>query len=290
MQLICRQQVIDFPRRPLLMGIVNINDDSLSGDGSLSLDAALDQAAGLVANGADMIDVGGESARTNREPITTAQEISRVAPFIEQFAAYLQSSGCQPLDETQVFPPLLSLNTWRTEVISELLPLGVDLLNDMSALPTPDNAGLAARHAAALLVMHSVGTPKVDHSMVRYTDILQSIHEFFADRLTVCRNAGLSDESLILDPGIDFAKQSEDNLAILGQLEVLTDFQRPILLPVSRKGLIGDILDIPNPADRDAGTQALIEHGMMHGASIFRVHNVQAAYQTVKLLYALKSD
>ncbi len=169
-----------------------------------------------------------------------------------------------------------------------MLPLPVDILNDMSALPVADNAELAAKYRAALLIMHSVGSPKVDHSTTSYVNIMRTLEEFFANRLALCKSAGLPETATILDPGLDFAKQRSDNLQLLRQLDTLHQFHRPILLPVSRKGFIGDVLGLAVPAARDAGTQALVEHGMALGASIFRVHNVAAAYQTVKVLTALQ--
>jgi dihydropteroate synthase len=274
-----------FPRRPLVMGIVNINDDSFSGDGSLNIDQVIAQAEAQVRGGADIIDVGGESARTNRAPISVAEEISRLTPFVTRFAEC--HSTVPPVDEEQIFPPMLSLNTWRPEVLRALLPLGIDIVNDIGALAHAENAAVAAEYGAALVIMHSVGEPKVPHRHVQYADIMQTLDDFFEHRIAEAIKAGLSREAIILDPGIDFAKQRPDNLRIYRELGRLNRFERPILLPVSRKTVIGEVLDLPEPKDRDPGTIACIVAGMQQGASIFRVHNVNATSLAVRAIWAV---
>lgn len=280
--LMARGRTIAFPRRPLIMGILNINDDSFSGDGKLDPDWALGRAAEMVAAGADVIDVGGESARTNRAAVAEDEEWSRIAPFLDAFDARM--SAASPRDAVQVFPPLLSVNTWRTGVAEKALRAGCDILNDMSALPSDAHARLCAAAGTALLIMHSQGEPKVPHTHVAYPDVLDELARFFDSRIRLAESAGLPREAIILDPGIDFAKQAEDNLRIYRGLSRLQQFGRPILLPVSRKGTIGQVLGIANPADRDAGTVACLVAGALRGASIFRVHNVEAAWHALNVL------
>lgn len=279
---------IAFPRRPLVMGIVNINDDSFCGDGTLDMTAALAQAETQLREGADVIDIGAESARTNRGPISVDEEIGRLAPFIEAWPRLIASFPGRPWDDGQQWPPILSINTWRSEVIEKVLPLGGDLINDISALPDAQNAKLCAQHRAALLIMHSVGQPKVAHTHVGYDSIMSTMDAFFAEKLALCERAGLPKDQIILDPGIDFAKQCDDNLTIYRELTKLSRFERPILLPVSRKTVIGNTLDQPDPLDRDPGTIACIASGMERGAHFFRVHNVKACAQAVKMLWALQ--
>jgi dihydropteroate synthase len=283
-----RKREIVFPRRPLVMGIVNLNDDSFSGDGTLDTDEAIRYARRLVSEGADLIDVGGESARTNRPQIAEQQEIDRVAPFIVRFQECYQ--GLSLTDEAQVFPPILSVNTWRSPVAKTLLNLGGDLLNDMSALLIDDNARIAAEYGVALLIMHSVGLPKQKHTDVRYADIMQTLEHFFKDKLALAERAGVDRQTVVIDPGLDFAKQREDNLTILRELQRLAQFERPILLPVSRKTVIGEVLKLPNPKDRDPGTIACIIAGMRANASIFRVHNVRAASLVVKTAWKILGE
>jgi dihydropteroate synthase len=280
-----KQRQIVFPRRPLVMGIVNLNDDSFTDDGTLDVNEAIRRARKLVSEGADIIDVGGESARTNRREITEQQEIDRVAPFIVRFQECYE--GLLPFDGAQVFPPLLSVNTWRSPVANTLLSLGGDLLNDMSALSTGENARIAARHHTALLIMHSVGLPKQKHTDVQYADIMRTLERFFEDKLNLAEQVGLAREAVLIDPGIDFAKQRNDNLTILRELSRLSPFNRPVLLPVSRKTVIGEVLGLPIPEDRDPGTIACVVAGIRAHASIFRVHNVRATSLVIRTAWKI---
>lgn len=159
----------------------------------------------------------------------------------------------------------------------------------MSTLATNENAVIAARYGAGLLMMHSVGLPKQRHTHVRYSDIICTLQSFFDEKIKDAMAAGVARESIILDPGIDFAKAKQDNLRIFRELETLKRFDRPILLPVSRKTVIGDVLGISDPADRDAGTVACVVAGILRGASIFRVHNVHAVAQAVRVVYPIVS-
>ncbi len=284
--LLARGRAIPLADRPLLMGILNINDDSFCGDGRLDTEWALEKAGDLVAAGADIVDVGGESARTNRGPVTEEEEWRRIRPFLESFPALI--ARAVPRDARQVFPPLLSVNTWRTGVASRALAEGCDLLNDMSGLPDATPARLCAEHGAALLIMHTKGEPKVPHTHVQYRDIMGELDGFFSEKIRLAMTAGLARESLVLDPGIDFAKQTADNLRIYREMSRLTRFGCPVLLPVSRKSTIGQVLGIPNPSDRDAGTVACIVAEALRGAALFRVHNVNAAWLALRALGAMK--
>lgn len=268
------------------MGIVNVNDDSFSGDGTLDFPAALSLARKQVLAGADMIDVGAESARTNRSAVSENEEVRRFLGFLEHWEQVWD--GLNPRDDEQIWPPVLSANTWRPEVVAAVLATGkVELVNDMGALPDERNARFCAAAGAALLVMHSVGEPKVPHLHQQWDDVMGAMERFFADKIALCRVAGLDDDAIVLDPGIDFAKQRDDNLTVLRDLDRLSCFRRPLLVPVSRKTVIGEVLDLPDPLDRDAGTIACIATSMARGGNIFRVHHVEAAWQAVKVLHAL---
>jgi dihydropteroate synthase len=273
MKLVARGRTIEFPRRPLIMGIVNLSADSFSGDGVTDVESALAKARELVSEGAEIIDIGAESARTNRSAISETEESAHLVSFIERWD-----------DST-----LLSINTWRPVVARAALRAGGHILNDLSALPTDENARICAETGAALLIMHSVGQPKVPHTHVGYDDVMARLDEFFAEKIALAEAAGVPRDAIVLDPGIDFAKQREDNLRIFRELDRLAKFERPILLPVSRKTVIGEVLGIPEPAQRDAGTVACIVQGMLHGAHIFRVHNVRAAAQTVRMIEAVEA-
>lgn len=285
-----RGRVIVFPRRPLVMGIVNVNDDSFSGDGTLDPQAALAIAASHLRNGADLIDFGAESARTNRAAIPVEDELARFRGVLVHWQQLVLSTI--PADADQLWPPLLSINTWRAEVISALLAEfpGIHLVNDMSGLPEPGNAAVCASLEASLLIMHSVGEPKIPHFQQQWPDIVAELDEFFAAKIALARTAGLPPDAIVIDPGLDFAKQRDDNLRVLAALGALARHQCPVLLPVSRKTVIGEVLDRHDPIDRDAGTIALIAVAIRRlPALIFRVHNVAAAWQACKILYPLES-
>jgi len=283
MKLLARGRPLDFTRleHPLLMGIVNRCVDSFSGDGVTDLDAALAHARRQVADGAEIIDIGAESAGTRRKVMSEAQEIESLTGFVERFTA--ESPDWERREGAMA--PLLSINTWRPAVAREVLAVGGDLLNDIGALPDDRNARLCAETGAALLIMHSVGEPKVPHTHVRYEAIMTTMERFFEEKIALARRAGVAPEGIVLDPGIDFAKQREDNLRVYHDLERLHRFGRPVLLPVSRKTVIGEVTGAPAP-ERDPGTVACIVSGMRRGAQIFRVHNVRAAWQTVRTLGA----
>ncbi len=270
MKLAARGHIFEFPRRPLIMGIVNLVADSFSGDGIVDIPSAVKKAHALVADGADIIDIGAESARTNRSPIEEEDEASQIIRFIERWESRVP----------------LSINTWRPGVVRRVLPRGGHILNDIGALPSDENARLCADTGAALLIMHSIGEPKVPHTHIAYDDIMEQIGLFFAEKLELTARAGLPADATILDPGLDFAKQRHDNLRILRDLMLLQRFDRPLLLPISRKTVIGEVLGIP-PAERDAGTIACLVAGVLRGAHIFRVHNVRAAAHATAALSAV---
>ena len=284
MKFTARHRTITLDRRPLVMGIVNINDDSFCGDGTLDISSALHLAEYQIAQGADIIDIGAESARTNRVAISEEEECTRIQPFMEQWESVL--SRCSPLDDVQTWPPLLSVNTWRSPVVAHAVKLGAEIINDISGLPTADNAALCAHSDAALIIMHSIGQPKVPHTHVTYGNVMEDMHRFFTDKIALAKRAGLPEDHVILDPGIDFAKQRDDNLTVYRELKSLQHFGLPILLPVSRKTVIHHVLDQPNPIQRDPGTVASIVAGTLRGAHIMRVHNVTAAVQTAQIVHA----
>ncbi len=284
--LVMRDELLTFPR---VMGIVNINDDSFSGDGTLDVDLALEQAMRMAQEGADIIDVGAESARTNREAIAVEREVDRLIPFIERFRRSCEL--IDPRDDLQIWPPLLSINTWRPPVVEAVLQTGAcDIINDIGGLVDDTNAKLCFEYECCLLIMHTVGEPKVPHTEQRYQDLWSEMESFFEDRLKRVRTIGLSEDQIILDPGIDFAKQCKDNLEIYREAERLTQFDLPILLPISRKTVIGDVLGIDNPAERDAGTIACLVRGLVAQANIFRVHNVKAVTDSVRVIAAIRGQ
>jgi len=284
------EREISFPRRPLVMGIVNVNDDSFSGDGTLDVEEALAHARRQVEAGADILDVGAESARTNREAIPPGEELARFRAFFDRWREVV--AGARPQDDEQVWPPVLSANTWRPEVVGRLLAedFGTELLNDMGGLPDDRNARHCAQSGVSLLVMHSVGEPKVSRRDQRWDDVMTAIEKFFEEKLAMAEGAGLDPLRIVLDPGIDFAKQRDDNLAVMREFDRFLRFGRPVLAPISRKTVIGEVLGIDDPADRNAGTIGCLAAVLRRGAHIVRVHDARAAWQSSKVLWALREE
>lgn len=287
-QLKFRDRCLVFPRRPLIMGIVNANDDSFSADGSLEKDVLVALIRQQIAQGADVIDLGAESARTNRVAISVEEELRRFRLVMEWWTEIWQAA--EPIDAQQVWPPVLSANTWRPEVVRGVLEIGAEWVNDMSGLPDAQNARLCADTGAALLIMHSVGEPKVPHFHQEWEDVMACMLRFFEEKIALAESASLSSDYLMLDPGIDFAKQKEDNLTVYRNLEQLKVFGRPLLIPVSRKTVIADVLGIADPRERDAATMACLTWCLQRGGNIFRVHNVEAASQVVRCLFPLREE
>ncbi len=285
-----RDRLLHFPRRPLIMGIVNLNADSFSGDGHgvEDMDAALNHARQLVADGADIIDVGAETARTNREAMPPAEEIAPLRQFIARFEAEIAGWPAR-WDEAQVDPPLLSVNSWRDEVWEALADLPFDLMNDMSGLiESTRPAEIARDHGKSLLIMHIQGRPKVAHEEgLAEVDAAEAVRDFLRGKLELAVTHGLAADQIILDPGLGFAKRPEQDLQILRRFEELAAVNRPVLAPVSRKGFIGAVLGQPDPAQRDAGTVAASVSAIMRGASIVRVHHVAAVARSVKVVWGI---
>jgi dihydropteroate synthase len=267
------------------MGIVNINQDSFCRDGRVDAQWALAKARALITQGADIVDVGAESARTNRAAIPPAEELRRLLPFLEHFDEAWRN--IVPRDTEQIFPPLLSINTWRPEVAQRALKSGGQVLNDLSALQDDRNARICAQTGAALLIIHAVGSPKIPHTHIFYQNAIDEMLQFFRDKILLAERLGVPREAIILDPGIDFAKGVDDNLRIYRELEKFREFGRPLLLPVSRKTVIADVLDISDPNNRDPATAACIVAGMLRGACLFRVHNVEMAWRVVVSIHRL---
>jgi dihydropteroate synthase len=275
MRLQLRGRVVEMPRA-VVMGIVNLSPDSFSGDGVEGVEAGIERAVSQIRDGADWIDVGAESARTNRGPIPEAEEAERLLEFVRRWP----SIGADRV---------LSINTWRSGVAERVLSEGGDVLNDIGGLPDARNARYCARNGVALVLMHTVGEPKVRHTHVVHEDVWWELRGFFEQRIALALDAGMGLDGLIVDPGIDFAKQREDNLRIYGGLEQLVAMGRPVLAPVSRKTVIGEVLGIEGAEARDAGTVACVVRSFCAGARIFRVHNVKATVETVRTLEALES-
>ncbi|MFZ5448623.1 MAG: dihydropteroate synthase [Thermodesulfobacteriota bacterium] len=263
--------------RPLIMGVLNVTPDSFA-DGGLYFDhaAALAQARALVAAGADILDIGGESTRPFADPVPLEEELRRVLPVIEAVAPEINIP--------------ISIDTYKAAVARAALEAGATLINDISALRfDPEMAPLAATYQAPVVLMHMQGTPRDMQRHPHYHDLLGEIRDFFQERLNFAASQGLASDLLVLDPGIGFGKTWEHNLEILNHLEVFLDLGVPLLVGPSRKAFIGHILDLPAGKERDIGTLAALAAAVMHGARIVRTHNVAYARQFLAVLTAIRS-
>jgi dihydropteroate synthase len=263
--------------RPLLMGIVNASPDSFSDGGrNTTLDAQSALAEELLAAGADILDIGGESASTGRPPVETAQEIERVAPLVRRVAGELGA--------------LVSVDTYKPAVARAAIAAGARIVNDVSGLRDLELADVCAQTGAALVVMHTRAAPRErlqDPDL--YDDITAEVAGFLRERVAMALSRGVAPEQLILDPGPDFAKTPAQTIALLSDLAPLHELGRPLLMAISRKDFIGALTD-RSPRERLPGTLAALAHGVEQGAHIFRIHDVAAAADFLTVRAALSGE
>jgi dihydropteroate synthase len=243
------------------MGVVNITPDSFY-DGGLYFEPAraIEHALKLIADGADIIDIGGESSRPGAGPVSAREERKRILPVIEVIR-----------EKKNV---LISVDTTKAEVAEAAIAEGAHIINDISAGRfDPDLLPLVSRTGAGLVVMHMKGTPRSMQSLAHYDDVVAEVRTFLTGRLDAAREAGVREAGTILDPGIGFAKNLEHNLALINNLPALAELGRPVLVGISRKSFIGKILNA-EPEDRLEGTIAAAVVSALGGASILRVHDV----------------
>jgi len=263
--------------RPLIMGVLNVTPDSFA-DGGLYFDhaAALVQARALVAAGADILDIGGESTRPFADPVSLEEELRRVLPVIDAIAP-------------EITIPI-SIDTYKAPVAQAALEAGATLINDISALSfDPDMAPLAAAYQAPVILMHMQGTPRDMQRQPHYQNLLGEIRDFFRERLEFAVFQGIPVDLLVLDPGIGFGKTLEHNLEILNRLDFFLDLGVPLLVGASRKAFIGHITGQPAGEERDIGTLAALAMSVLHGARIVRTHNVAYAQQFLAVLEAIRT-
>ena len=261
--------------RPCVMGILNVTPDSFYDGGRyVRLEQALEQARKMVAEGAAIIDVGGESSRPGAEAVTAEEELERILPVVERLHAEL--------------PVPLSVDTWKSTVAREALAAGVDFVNDVGGLwRDPAMVKVVAEAGAGLFIMHVRGTPQEMQQLAEYDDVVGEVRTFLENKMRLALAAGIPQERIALDPGIGFAKKTQDNLELLGHLREFRTLQAPLLLGVSRKSFLGTLLGRSRPEERLSGTLAAIALGVAAGVKIFRVHDVQAARDTVETAWAI---
>ncbi|WP_323945160.1 dihydropteroate synthase [Aeromonas hydrophila] len=254
--------------RPHVMGILNVTPDSFSDGGHFNqLDRAMTHARQMVAEGATLIDIGGESTRPGAPDVSEQEELDRVIPVVERMVAELEV--------------MISLDTSKAAVMREGCAAGAHLINDVRALLEPGALAAAAVANVPVCLMHMQGQPRTMQAEPHYDDLLGEVRAFFDERIAACLAAGIEREQLLLDPGYGFGKTLAHNYQLLAQQEKLLDYQLPLLVGMSRKSMIGNLLGCPVD-ERLAGSLACALIGMQRGARIIRVHDVRATMDALR--------
>lgn len=259
----------DWGRRTYVMGIVNVTPDSFS-DGGRHLDprGAIAHAERLLSEGADLLDIGGESTRPGSEPVPADVELGRIIPIIKAL------SGCT----------VISVDTTKPEVARAALEAGAHMINDVSGLRHPAMRSILREYAVPAIAMHMQGKPSTMQEDPRYDDVVAAVRDYLLRAVASAKVEGL--EQVMIDPGIGFGKTLEHNLALLRQLGKLRVQGAPLVLGTSRKGFLGVLLDLP-PAERIEGTMATVSLAIAEGVDMVRVHDVKEAVRTVKVADAI---
>jgi len=270
----CRSQKLELGRRTLIMGILNVTPDSFS-DGGLfaKVEAAVEHAENMVAQGADIIDVGGESSRPGADTVSVEAEKARVLPVIERLVGTVEVP--------------VSIDTYKSSVARDALSMGACIVNDITALRgDPDMASVVAEAGAPVILMHMKGTPKDMQLDPHYDSLISEITSFLRTRIQAAIDAGIPQNQIIIDPGIGFGKKVEHNLEIIRRLREFKSLGKPILIGTSRKSFIGKVLGLSTD-DRLEGTAATIAVAIANGADIVRVHDVKEAARVVRMTDAI---
>jgi dihydropteroate synthase len=272
----CGRFTLDLTR-PLVMGILNVTPDSFSDGGRFdSLSRALEHAKKLLAEGADLLDIGGESTRPNAAFVSPEEEMERVLPVLQR----LQDCGVP-----------LSLDTRRTEVMRAALEIGVDLINDVSALEDRGALALLTGCSAGICLMHKQGNPDTMQHDPQYRDVVAEVGGYLTRRVELCLTAGIARARLLIDPGFGFGKTLAHNLALLRALPALeAEAGVPLLVGMSRKTMLGTMTGETVPAERLGASVAVAMEAARRGAAIVRVHDVKATRQALQVLEALQQD
>ncbi|MDA7882423.1 dihydropteroate synthase [Akkermansiaceae bacterium] len=257
-----------------MMGIVNVTPDSFSDGGRYdSLEESVFGGLAMVDEGADILDVGGESTRPGAKPVSLEEELSRVIPVISGLAE--RSSAA------------ISIDTCKPEVAARAVEAGASIVNDVTGLSNPRMLEFCAESDCGVVVMHMKGTPETMQSQADYNDVVQEMQEFFYERYETLICAGINKERIVFDPGIGFGKSLKHNLALIDQLGDLIVEGRPVLIGLSRKSFIGALLEASDLALREAPTVALTALCRVRGAMIHRVHSVKGNFDALRMIEAI---
>lgn len=273
-RLSCGSRVLDLSS-PQVMGILNVTPDSFSDGGHYtSVSAALIHAEQMIKAGATLIDIGGESTRPNAAVISVQEELDRVAPVVDAIA--------------KRFDIIISVDTSTPEVMLETAQLGAGLINDVRSLQRKGALTAAKNTGLPVCLMHMRGEPRTMQQYTHYDDLLTEVKNFLTERSNMCQQAGINKELILIDPGFGFAKNLHQNLLLFRHMDELLSLGYPLLVGVSRKSMIGGILN-KDIADRLYGSLALAALALTKGASILRVHDVAATVDIVKMIKAIES-
>ncbi|WP_409160363.1 dihydropteroate synthase [Pectobacterium sp. B2J-2] len=274
MQLVARDSTLDLSC-PRIMGILNVTPDSFSDGGKHNnLDAALLHVQEMVNAGAALIDIGGESTRPGADEVSTEEELERVVPVVEAIA--------------KRFDVWISVDTSKPEVMTASAQAGAHLINDIRALQEPGALEAAAATGLPVCLMHMQGGPRTMQHKPHYDDLMQDIGDFLQQQIDRCVNANIPKSQLLLDPGFGFGKNLAHNYALLARLSELHRFELPLLVGMSRKSMIGQLLNVP-PAQRVHGSVACAVIAAMQGAQIIRVHDVKETADAMRIVEATLS-
>jgi dihydropteroate synthase len=273
MMLHCGQFKLDLTR-PRVMGILNVTPDSFSDGGHFSQkDSAIQHALTLIEEGADILDIGGESTRPNAAPVTLQQELDRVIPVIETLVAH------------QINIPI-SIDTYKPAVMREAIVAGASIVNDVRALQEEGAIAAVANTDVGVCLMHMQGTPQTMQDNPYYVDVVKDVSVFLSERVAVCQQAGIASNRLLIDPGFGFGKTRLHNIALIQQLDALTKLNLPILVGLSRKSVLGQVTGNDVDARLYASVAAAVI-SVMKGAHIVRVHDVKATVEALKVVAAI---
>ncbi len=274
MQWKCGEKTFDLSRRIMVMGILNVTPDSFSDGGQhYQRDVAVQHAMQMVEDGADIIDIGGESTRPGAEPVSLDDELKRTIPVIE--AIRKQSDVA------------ISIDTMKSQVARRAVEAGADIINDVSAMTHDEEMQNAvAESKAGLILMHMQGKPQTMQRAPSYRDVVSEVHDYLASRVEMAEVLGIHRNRIALDPGIGFGKTLDHNLLLMHRLDSLSDMGLPVMIAISRKSFIGTILDVP-VEERLEGTIAANLMSITKGARIIRVHDVKANARAVRIAEAI---
>ena len=278
-KLTIRNKDLEWGKRTYLMGVLNVTPDSFSDGGDFNtLESALAQAENMVKSGVDIIDIGGQSTRPGAAEISLAEEIDRVIPVIQMLRQKAEIFGSIPI----------SVDTTRADVASSAVAAGADIINDISgATFDPEMLSTVAKLAVPIVLMHLRGTPQTMQKLTDYRDLIGEIGEFLESRIAAAVAAGIDKSQIVIDPGIGFAKTYSQNLEILRELPKFRSLNCPILVGVSRKSFIGQILNQPEAKQRVWGTAAACTGAIANSADILRVHDVREMHDVCQVADAI---